>query len=60
MPNKQWRVKFRDGTYELVIADGRSEAIKEARQLRKQRRSAFAGNKEQQPPDVASVKQVGT
>lgn len=60
MPMKQWRVKFRDGTYELVIADGRSAAIKEARNLRRQRRSALAGpHDEAKVPDVASVRQVG-
>lgn len=58
MPKKQFRVKFRDGTYELVIADGRTEAIQEARNLRKQRRSAFAGNSEAHAPEVQSVKRV--
>ena len=60
MPMRQWRVKFRDGTYELVIADGRASAIKEARQLRRQRRGALSAGSEQKVPEVASVKQVGT
>lgn len=59
MPKKQWRVKFRDGTYELVIADGRSAAITEARNLRKQRRSALtAPGDKPKIPEVQSVRQV--
>lgn len=59
MPKRQWRVKFRDGSYELVIADGRSAAITEARNLRRQRRSAItAPSQEPQIPEVASVRRV--
>lgn len=60
MPMRQWRVKFRDGTYELVIADGRSAAIREARDLRKKRRGALSNpHEDPKVPEVASVKQVG-
>jgi len=59
MPKRQWRVKFRDGTYELVIADGRSEAITEARNLRRQRRSALTSPGGQPKiPEVQSVRRA--
>lgn len=57
-PKRQYRVKFRDGTYELVIAVGRAAAITEARSLRKQRRSALTAGQEGKAPEVESVKKV--